>query len=364
MRQLFATAPVRNGSTTAALPRGSTNLASVEFEGSDGKQARLEDALKATSTDGFLVLHGGRIAMEWYDGFLRPDMEHCVHSISKSIAGAIAGILVDRGMLDQDSPVTRYVPELESSGFGDASVRHVLDMTVSIDFHEEYTDPNGQGAMFHAAMGMPARRDVEVIGLKRVLSTIRRGTGRHGDAFNYVTANSEVLGWILERATGLPYSSLLEAYIWRPLGTEASASVLVDPFGSARAGGGLAMTLRDLGRFGEMIRCRGMSSGNQVVPGWWIDDIRSNGNRDAWSRGELKEMFPEAHYRSQFYAIDSANGTTVAGFGIHGQCVFVDADAEMVVARLSSQPVAVDVEAEKMWQNGYAAIAKTLNRRP
>jgi hypothetical protein len=317
--------------------------------------------LPETATDGFLVLHKGRIAFEWYGNDLSPGDPHIVFSVSKSITGILAGILVERGHLDPDAPVTRYVPEAAGSAYGDCTVRHVLDMNVGIEFVENYLDTTGDFARYRAATGWnPVENPALTMDLRSFLVTLRRDANPHGAKFHYVSPNSDMLGWILERAGGMPYAQLLTELIWSKLGAEADAHVTVDRLGAARSAGGICVTLRDLARFGEMVRNFGRAGDQQIVPRWWIEDILHNGDQRPWLATETAAKFlPAGRYRSQWYMIGSASGAYCA-IGIHGQWIYVDPEAEMVIVKLSSQPLPLDEATDRLLLAAFDAIAAAL----
>ena len=98
------------------------------------------------------------------------------------------------------------------------------------------------------------------------------------------------------------YAGILTEYLWMPLGAERDAYITVDAYGAMRAAGEICIAPRDLARFGEMVRRRGVANGRQVVPGAWIDDINQRGDPDAWARSEIAEIFPQASYRSRCIA--------------------------------------------------------------
>jgi len=123
-----------------------------------------------------------------------------------------------------------------------------------------------------------------------------------------------------------------------------------------RAAGGVCVTPRDLARFGEMMRRRGIADGRQVVPGRWIDDITSAGDAEAWARSDFAAIFAGASYRSQWYRIDRARGVLVA-FGIHGQWIYIHPDAELVIVRMASEATPLDIPRIRGWRRGFDAIA-------
>ncbi|HEY1383968.1 MAG TPA: serine hydrolase [Dongiaceae bacterium] len=345
----------------SALQPAEKPLGDIAFTGPGDASWTLSRMLPATTTDGLVVLCQGRIAFEWYGNGLTAADPHIVFSVSKSITGILAGILVERGQLDADAPVVRYVPEAAGSVYGDCTVRHVLDMTVGVSFVEDYLAATGDFVRYRAATGWnPVDNPALATDVRSFLVTLRRDANPHGAQFHYVSPNSDMLGWILERAAGAPYARLLSDLIWRRLGTEADAHVTVDRLGAARAAGGICITLRDLARFGEMVRNFGRVGADQVVPRGWIEDILRNGDQRAWlAQPNAAKFLPNGRYRSQWYMVGNANGAYCA-IGIHGQWIYVDPTAEIVIAKLSSQPLPLDDATDHLLLAAFAAIAQAL----
>ena len=345
------------------LPEAARDLGTFAFTGPDGAQRSVARMLIETATDGFLVLHKGSVAFEWYGNGLSPGDPHIVFSVSKSITGILAGILVESGQLDPNAPVVRYVPEAVGSAYGDCTVRHVLDMTVGLAFVENYLDPVGDFARYRVATGWnPTDNPALAMDLHSFLVTLPRDANPHGAVYHYASPNSDMLGWILERAGNQPYARLLTDLVWSRLGTEADAHVTVDRLGAARAAGGICVTLRDLARFGEMVRNFGRAGGRQIVPRRWIEDILANGDRRAWLASPTAAKFlPNGRYRSQWYMIGNATGAYCA-IGIHGQWIYIDPAAEVVIAKVSSQPLPVDDPTDHLLLVAFDAVASALRR--
>jgi hypothetical protein len=108
------------------------------------------------------------------------------------------------------------------------------------------------------------------------------------------------------------------------------------------------------------MRCRGLVNGRQVVPGWWIDDILSNGDRQAWLKGEMKALVPEGRYRSKWCLTGNGHDAFFA-LGIHGQWIYVDPPAAVVIAKQSSQPAPVEDAMDRLHLRGFDAIARALS---
>lgn len=346
---------------TRPLPAKPGALDGFSFKGRDGTSWDMPRFMAASSTDGLLVLHDGNVAFEWYGNGYSADARHIIFSVSKSITGTVAGVLVAQGRLDPDSPVTRYVPEAAGSVYGDCTVRHVLDMTVGLAFVEDYLDTTGDFARYRLATGWnPSSEPGSVADLHRFLTTLKRDSNAHGAKYHYASPNSDMLGWILERAAGKPYPALVSEVLWQPMGAEQDADVTTDGVGAARAAGGICITLRDLARFGELMRNGGKVGERQVIPAAWIDDIRRNGDPAPWQASDAVKFLPHGRYRSQWYIIGNDHGA-YCGIGIHGQWVYVDPKAKVVIAKQSSQPGAIEEATDALLLAAFDAIGRHLS---
>lgn len=363
VRQIVPSAAIYAGSQAASFSQERHPVERLAFHGPDGQEWTVGRMLEATMTDGFMVLQRGKLVAESYAAGQRPETPHIVFSVSKSITGSLAGVLVERGQLDPDAPVTTYIPEAAGSAYGDCTVRHVLDMTVSIDFVEDYLDTTGDFARYRVATGWnPVPDGMAPLDLRGFLVTLKRGAAPHGRKFHYVSPNSDLLGWILERASGTPFPELMSNALWRPMGAEFDAYVTVDRLGAPRTAGGVCVTLRDLARFGELMRRDGMAEGRQVLPKSWVDDIRSNGDPEAWRLGATPGFLPGGRYRSKWYMTGNAHGAFCA-IGIHDQWIYVDPAAEVVIAKQSSQPVPSDPQMDQLHLAAFDALARALEGR-
>lgn len=363
VRQIVPSAAIYAGSQGTSFSQERHPVERLAFHGPDGQEWTIGRMLEATTTDGFLVLQRGKLVAESYAAGQRPETPHIVFSVSKSITGSLAGVLVERGQLDPDAPVTTYIPEAAGSAYGDCTVRHVLDMTVSIDFVEDYLDTTGDFARYRVATGWnPAPQGMPPLDLRGFLVTLKRGAAPHGKKFYYVSPNSDLLGWILERASGTPFADLLSNAVWRPMGAEFDAYVTVDRLGAPRTAGGICVTLRDLARFGELMRRDGMADGRQVLPKSWVDDIRSNGDPEPWRLGATPGFLPGGRYRSKWYITGNAHGAFCA-IGIHDQWIYVDPAAEVVIVKQSSQPMPSDPQIDLLHLAAFDALARALEGR-
>ncbi|HET7197113.1 MAG TPA: serine hydrolase [Burkholderiales bacterium] len=296
------------------------------------RELGLEEFFRQSEGDGMIVVQRGRILFEAYRDGVPAHAPHILMSVSKSMLALLFGELG----LDPATPVTQVLPELAATAYRGATLRHLLDMRAGIAFDEDYLATSGTIVDYRRATGWnelgPGDQASDLHSFYRVLTA---SDGAHGGRFHYVSPNTDLLGWVIERATGRPYAELMSERLWRPIGAERSAYITVDRLGAPRAAGGMCAALRDLARVGLWLIER---------PGPWLDDIERGGERAAWEAGSFAAYFPglPMRYRSKWYVLDGASPLVFA-WGIHGQNLFLDRRRELVVAKFSSQAMPVDV---------------------
>ncbi len=361
-RQLMPTVNVSRGpGPVAVLPTAlRDDIDSLTFTPLGAQRTMTwRESLDANYTDGIVVLHKGRIVYERYFGVLGPEGQHGLMSVTKTFVGTLAAMLVAEGRLDPGQRVDSYVPELAASAFGSATVRQVMDMTTGISFSEDYADPTAE-IWLHAAAGNPLPKPKNYTGPRgyyEFLQTVKP-QGAHGAAFAYRTANTDALGWIIARVTGRSVAQLLSERIWSRLGAEQDAYMSVDSIGTPFAGGGLSTGLRDLARFGEMIRNNGAFNGRQIIPAMAVADIRRGGNPADFARAGYR-LLPGWSYRNMWWVTHNEHGAFMAR-GVHGQTLYVDPAAEMVIARFASTPVAGNSANDPTSLPAWHALARHL----
>ena len=162
IRNLFPSVEVKaSRKTRRKLPRAMQDLSSISFVDQGGKRVSLPDFLYSSYTDGFLVLHQGEVISETYFNDMQADTAHLAQSVSKSIVGALAGILYQQGLLDVDAPMVEYVPELKRCGYRDATLSHALNMTSGVRFVEDYNHPDSDMRRVDIASGWRPAGDDE-----------------------------------------------------------------------------------------------------------------------------------------------------------------------------------------------------------
>ena len=338
VREILPTAEVWRGhGPVRLLPRADVDLDGLAVVGSAGAPSTLSGLLDETYTDGFLVLKDGGISYERYFNGMHGRTLHLSQSVAKSFTGMVAGILVSRGVLDVNALVTTHLPELEQTGWRGATLQQVLDMTTGTRFSEEYTDPYSDIGQSDVASGwkpIPADSDPAFKWPRHMWELVTGLTEvdrPHGELFSYRSIETDVLAFCMERVTGKRLPQLLSEEIWQKAGMEESACMTVDSAGFALADGGLNATLRDYGRFGQMI----LEHGAGVIAPSWIEATR-NGNH-----GIFKEPYtfslPQGAYKNQFWIEDPVSKAILAK-GVFGQLIYINWDYNMVAVKLASAP--------------------------
>src|SRR5215472_8077036 len=190
------------------LPAASRPLPDPPVWRLDGSTATTAEVFADTHTDALVVLHEGHLLAERYDDGMTAATPHLLMSVSKSLVGCVAGVLAGRGLLDPAAPVTAYVPEAGSSGYAGAAVRHLLDMRTGVAFRETYTEPDAEVRVMERSMGWRPAQPGDPAGAYPYLTTLGRA-GPHGGEFTYRSADTDMLGWVCERASGTRMADLI-----------------------------------------------------------------------------------------------------------------------------------------------------------
>ena len=322
VRELIPTAEIRNDpSNVRALPEAPAAL-------------DIDPFLEETHTDGIVVLHRGRKILERYANGMDAASPHILMSVSKSMLGLLSGVLAEQKALDLERPVTDYLPEVAGTAYRGATVRHLLDMRAGIEWDENYLATSGPIVEYRKATGWnplpPGESPSDLLSFYQNL----RGGRTHGGKFDYISPNTDLLGLVIERAAKRAYADLMSELVWKPIGARTAAYITLDRLGAPRTAGGMCVTAEDLARVGQAL------IEGKAVPQSWVEDIETRGDREAWDAGSFVEYFPgmPMSYRAKWYVLPPM----IFGLGIHGQNLFVDRRKELVVAKLSSQPAALD----------------------
>ena len=315
-----------------------------------GAEMTLEDLFRVHFARGMILIQDDKVLYEkYFDGF-GPHKQHIWFSMSKSLASAALGILVEQGKIDIKKSPAHYIPELKNSGFKRVTIQNLLDMATSIDFKETYTDMTSDFALKYAvAMNMgwlPGARDAqpestEIYGVHDFLSKYVKPNKElePGTDFDYNSSNADVIGWLISRVSDQPYEQFISEQIWSKLGMEHDAYFTVDRAFMPVVTGGMNSTLRDAARFALMIRDEGRVKNKQLIPSEWINsalNIDEKLKSHMTANPKYGEESWEA-YHNMWWILDGEKGEFCAT-GIHGQVIYINRSKNTVMVWFSNQP--------------------------
>jgi CubicO group peptidase (beta-lactamase class C family) len=360
VRELLPTAEVWRGNGPAhVFPKGASIPLDLTVEGVIGSATTLEAMLNDTYTDGFIVLKDGMIVCEQYYNGMDARTLHLSQSVAKSFVGAVAGILVGRGLLNVDAVITDYLPELSATAWKGATLQQVLDMTTGVRFNENYTDPYSDIGQVDVACGWkPVPPDADpsfkwpanmwdlILGLNDIIRP-------HGAKFEYRSIETDVLAFCMERVTGKRLSQIFSEELWQKMGAQENGSFTVDSTGFAIADGGLNACLRDYARFGQLI----LENDGSIVPAAWVEATRTG--LHGQFEGRYASTLPGGAYHNQFW-IEGVPSKALMARGVFGQLIYINPNTAVVVAKLSSWPEFVSPEFEIATLNAIHTIEEWL----
>lgn len=331
------------------------------FTDMQGGQRVWADSLADTYTDGMVILHHGKRVYEKYPGLLKPHVPHSCFSITKSYAATLCAALVHEGVLDETRLIPHYLPEMAGTAYADATLRQVMDMLIGVAYSEAYSDPKAEIWNFARAGGFITCGEgyTGPTSLWAFLQTLKK-EGLHGEAFAYKTVNTEVMAWVMRRVTGQSLTDMVSERIWQKIGAEEDGYFSVDSIGVPFGGGGMSASLRDLARFGEMMRCGGTAGGLQVIPEAVVADCNRGADPAKFAKAGYG-LIPGYSYRNMWWVTHNAHDAYEAR-GIHGQRLYIAPKAGLVVARFASHPIAYSAANDPITVPGFVALGNLLMR--
>ncbi len=313
---------------------------------SSGEMVSMDTYLKETYTDALVVIKGEQIVYEKFFNGMHAKQPHQMMSVTKSFTGLFGLIATEDGYIHENDLVSKYVPELNTPEctFKDATFGQVQNMTNSMDFDEDYADPDSGIRHYGVVLGLmePIAGRSYANSIYEYLPTLKKDPHHeHGEIFHYQTPKTDVVNWVTNRVTGASFQDNLYQKLWSKLGTDGETYVLLDKNATLFAGGGLNASPYDLARFAMMMLNEGLFNGQQVVSSSVIQNIAAGAVREAFSKGS------EAHgimgdgdwsYRAQWWVRHTPGKEAFTAIGIHGQWIYMDITRNIAIIKQSSQP--------------------------
>ncbi|CAB3766750.1 MULTISPECIES: serine hydrolase domain-containing protein [Burkholderia] len=313
----------------------------------DRRSLTIDDYLARNPTTGLLIARDDTILFEHYQ-YGRTDRDRLQSdSMAKTFVAMLVGIAVaEHRIASVDDKVQAYVPELRNTGMGAVPIRALLHMASGIAFTQKYSGSDDDTTL-HRLLFSPAGP-----GPVAAIKQFNTRVAEPDSVFNYASLDTEVLGVVLTRATGMTLSDYLQTRIWQPMGAEGNASWITDDTGQEIANCCLNATLRDYARFGLLLAHAGRFNGRQIVPRQWVLDATrpvAPGSYLALGRGDLP-----GGYGYQVWLLPGSHGA-FALEGIHGQRMFVDPVSGFVLVHTAVRTEAMgspgETELRALWNS-------------
>ena len=327
--EILPTAEIAADPAAKPLPERPSSLDGFSLKLPGDRTLTLDQTLAATATDALVVLKDGAVVFERYANGMTAQTPHILMSMSKAFTGTLAAVLERDGVLDPSAAIASLLPELAETGYAKATVRHLLDMRTGVRVW------NADPVAYAAILSGDADR-------KSFIQLAKEATASDADGgpFGYTSLNTDLIGRAIERLTGQSFADVASERLWKPIGAQHAAQVVLDREGAPWSSGGVCATARDVARLGQAVL-----DGSGGVPPSLLRDLTEAGDREAWATGEWASAFSgvsrSMSYRSGWYTQDDRRPVLFA-MGVHGQHMFLDRDSGLVIAKLSSQPERID----------------------
>jgi CubicO group peptidase (beta-lactamase class C family) len=355
MSELFPTRTVSRSGPVHVLERRLQPLGGVRYE-FDGAERTIEEFLERSRTAGIVVLAGGDLVFERYRLGADPSTRFTSWSVAKSFVATLVGIARAEGKIASlRDPIVRYLPELTGTAWDGVSIEHALQMSSGVRFSEVYTDDESDVVSF-VGLSMLTNQ----MPANEVVKSYPRAA-EPGTVYNYSTVETQVLGWLLREATGMPVSRYLEERLWSRLGMEHDATWIVDrngPDGMEMAGCCLNAALRDWARFGQLHAQDGVWRGERVLAEGWVAEATVPG-APRLAHGAVEPPSP-AGYQYQWWSLPG-HDRAFSAQGVFGQFIYVNPARGVVIAKASVWPEAWNVEYELETWAAFGAIVRALD---
>ncbi len=322
---ILPTEEVKKGTEISALPRQQIDLSEVTYNW-QGREKTVKDYMTTTQTDSLVFIHEGNLIYEDYANGWSPEMRAQPWSVTKSFTSALVGIARDEGKIDSvQDPIERYIPELEGTDWEGTTIKNLLQMESGLYWDEEHPllafnsqvqQWKGMFLDFLTGGRLGMTRNEYLKSMNRIASP--------GEQFLYNSGDTQVLAWLVETVYESSYAEVLSAKIWKPLGMEGNAEIIIDRKGDAIASQSLYALAYDLARFGELYRNNGQApSGKQIISAEWVEESVTFTDNS------------EGVYGYQWWTHEEEWDDSFEASGFQGNKITVDPQKEVTGVRLS-----------------------------
>lgn len=318
MQDIFPSIPVPAGAQTFPLEAGKN----ITPQWND--KTTVASYMKDNHIGGVIVLQDNKIRLEEYAEGIDKETLWTSFSVAKSVSSILLGVALKQGAIESlNDPLDRYIPELTGYDYGKVTVGQLLTMTSGIGWNEDSEDPQSDVAQMYQR---PCQNnEAHILTYMKSLEFVHE-PGTH---WNYSTGETDLVGILVQKATGKSLAQYLSEKIWQPWGMENCGYWLADECSNLNIGGsGLSASLRDYARLGTLMLHNGKRGDKALLSEEYLEDATSllyETNDQGGGYGYLWWRFKDGSY---------------AAVGIFGQLLYIDPNKDLVIAQFAAWPKA------------------------
>lgn len=328
---------INRGGLVRELPMAPRDDVATFMTTTQDGEITLTDYVNSSTVNGAMVLHKGRVVFEAYPNMRAKD-KHNYMSVSKGFAATLIAKLEERELIDVGESIETYLPSLKGSGWEGVPVLDILDMASGIGCLEgdedSYTNPDHCYYQFEASLGW-VRPTAETPDSPHKYIARLASHRPAGEAYEYTSPNTFVLGWLAESVTGQSYADLLATEIWQKMGAESDGIIAAPRRGVPIAHGGISSNLRDMARFGLLFTPSGRGGVHPVISDSYLEKIQKGGRPEVFNSGQegdarLVDGEPARHNTYQWDFVMDDGDFFKGGYG--GQGLYISPSRDLVIA--------------------------------
>ncbi|MHC5310927.1 serine hydrolase domain-containing protein [Myroides sp. LJL116] len=339
MYAIFPSIPIAAAEVTTPLKTGE-NI-TPKWQDNTSLDTYMED----NSVQGVIVIKDNQIRLEKYGKESNQKTRWTSFSVAKSVSSMLVGAALQDGSIESlEDPLKKYIHEFNGHDYGEVTVGQLLTMTSGIDWNEDYEDPDSDVAQMYKADCQGSESHILTY-MKPLKFAHKPGTH-----WNYSTGETDLVGILVQKATGQSLSEYISQKIWKPYGMEYSAYWLADECSNDNLGGsGLSASLRDFSRLGMLMLDKGKVEDKQILAQEWLKDATTilyptNDKGDGY--GYLWWVSEDGSY---------------GAFGIFGQMIYINPHKNLVIAQMAAWPKAGSKELTEQRQAFIDAVQRVID---
>ena len=336
LNRIFPTVNVYRAGPVRELERHPmSEIADYKVDTPNGK-VRFADFLNSdlSTCMGVVIMHRGKVVFEDYPR-MEPYERPIFWSVTKVLVSAVVSILEHRGQVEIDKSIETYIPELSQSSYAGITVKNILDMATGVDCSEEYYDTTSCYYRLMETTGEAHWDDESADNPYEYIAGLKVGRyAEQGTSFEYGSINTYILGWLVEKLTGMPFQDAFSREIWTRIGTESDAAFLAPRYGVPMFAGGFLGRLRDVARFGLLFTpSYSVVTDKKIISDQHIETLKNGGRPELlanarWGAPDELAQGIAKHNVYQWDMVYTNNDVYKGGWA--GQGLLVNPDRDLV----------------------------------